>query len=553
MIHSDPTRIDPRMAGTPTASATTRSRWRALPADLLQQSCKRVGIAATVFASIWIVAFLMNTVVRHWLHWMPAKVMGPAALWPMPGNLVTGIGVAMSAVLAFAASRRSKSPERLLQLGLLYEIVTACLCAFLTHWIPVDLAGMRISWICLIVVAYPAIVPSTPLTTLVVSLIAASMDPLWLGVASLRGVPIENADAYALIWYLLPNYISVGLAVLSSHLITGLGRQVNKARELGAYQLEEMIGKGGMGEVYRAHHRLLARPSAIKLIRPEVLSAAMRSGGNVMIQRFKREAQAAASLRSPHTISLYDFGVTNDGTFYYVMELLEGADLDTLVKRFGPVPAARAIFLLRHVCHSLGEAHARGMIHRDIKPSNIHTCRLGLNVDFVKVLDFGLVKTNAAATRGETLLTAPDVTTGTPAYMAPEMALGEHDADHRVDIYALGCVGFWLLTGRLVFEADTPVKMMLQHIQTPAEPPSRYSELDVPRELDEVLLACLAKNPAERPADTAELSRRLAGIATAEPWTKERAEAWWDIHLPGSAPRTVLQDETPLATMEVAR
>jgi serine/threonine-protein kinase len=551
MIHSDPTRIDPRTAGTPTAGSATKSRWRALPPDVLEQSCKRVGIAAIVFASIWIVSFLMNTFVRYWLNWMPTKMLGPAALWPMPGNLVTGLGVGMSVALAFAAHRLSKQPEKLLQLGLLYEIATACLGAFLLHWIPVDLAQIRISWICLIVVAYPAIVPSTPRTTLVVSFIAATMDPLWLWVAALRGVPIENASAYTVIWYVLPNYISVGLAVLSSHLITGLGRKVNQARELGAYRLEEIIGKGGMGEVYRAHHRLLARPSAIKLIRPEALGAGAPSENNVMVQRFKREAQAAASLRSPHTISLYDFGVTNDGTFYYVMELLEGADLDTLVRRFGPVPAGRAIFLLRHACHSLGEAHARGMIHRDIKPSNIHTCRLGLNVDFVKVLDFGLVKTNAKAGGHETLLTSPEVTTGTPAYMAPEMALGDA-IDHRADIYALGCVGYWLLTGRLVFEAETPVKMMLQHIQNAPEPPSRVSELEIPRELDEILLACLAKSPADRPADTAELSRRLAQIPECDPWTKERAELWWDTNLPASAPRTVLREETPVATMQVA-
>ena len=168
------------------------------------------------------------------------------------------------------------------------------------------------------------------------------------------------------------------------------------------------------------------------------------------VERFRREAQAAAVLRSPHTIHLYDFGVTDDGVFYYVMELLDGADLETLVRRFGPLPAARAMFLLRHACRSLGEAHARGMVHRDIKPSNIFTCRLGLNVDFVKVLDFGLVKPARSYDQETMLVTARDVTTGTPAYMAPELALGESDVDARADIYALGCVGYWLLTGRLV-------------------------------------------------------------------------------------------------------
>src|SRR5258705_2295813 len=188
MIHSDAPRLDPQMPWTPSASAATKSRWRALPADVLEQSCKRVGIAATAFASIWIGTFLMNTVVRHLGHWMPTNMMGPQALWPMPGNLVTGIGIAMSVGLVFSATRPSKSSERLLQLGLLYEIATACLGAFLLHCIPVDLAATRLSSTCLIVLAYPTIVPSTPLTTLVVSFIAASMDPLWLGGAALRGV-----------------------------------------------------------------------------------------------------------------------------------------------------------------------------------------------------------------------------------------------------------------------------------------------------------------------------------------------------------------------------
>jgi len=245
--------------------------------------------------------------------------------------------------------------------------------------------------------------------------------------------------------------------------------------------------------------------------------------------------------------------VTDDGIFYFVMELLEGVDLETLTRRFGPVSAGRAVYLLRHACRSLKEAHARGMVHRDIKPSNIHTCRLGLHVDFVKVLDFGLVKTNVAQAQEETLLTSPDVTTGTPAFMAPEMALGENDIDHRVDIYALGCVGYWLLTGQLVFEADTAVKMMVQHIQSDPVPPSSRTEIDVPPELDRVILACLAKDPAKRPSSAGELERMLGEVPVSRAWTKERAEEWWEQHIPAAAPVTALRQETPLATVHVAR
>jgi serine/threonine-protein kinase len=194
------------------------------------------------------------------------------------------------------------------------------------------------------------------------------------------------------------------------------------------------------------------------------------------------------------------------------------------------------------------------LIHRDIKPSNIFTCRLGLNVDFVKVLDFGLVKHHREGEHAPTvLLTQPDVATGTPAYMAPEMALGERTVDGRADIYALGCVGHWLLTGKLVFEADTPVKMMLQHIQKEPEPASRFSEVEVPPELDRLLLRCLAKNPSDRPADTLTLASLLAEVPLREAWSKGRAEQWWDAHLPAAAPFTTLREETPVTAVHAVK
>jgi serine/threonine-protein kinase len=254
----------------------------------------------------------------------------------------------------------------------------------------------------------------------------------------------------------------------------------------------------------------------------------------VIVERFRREAEAAASLRSPHTISLYDFGVAQDGTFFLVMELLDGLDLETLVERFGPVPPERSVHLLRQACDSLAEAHARGLVHRDIKPSNIFTCRMGLAVDFVKVLDFGLVKAVGEGDGGSTLLTAPDSTTGTPAYIAPEVVRGDRVPDHRVDIYTLGCVAYWLLTGRLVFQAPNAIQLMYQHANATPVPPSQVSELDIPPALDSVILACLAKHPEERPQNAGDLARQLAAAVPGDRWNEERAHRWWDRHHPES-------------------
>jgi serine/threonine-protein kinase len=303
---------------------------------------------------------------------------------------------------------------------------------------------------------------------------------------------------------------------------------------LGNYRLGEEIGAGGMGRVFRAEHRLLGRPAAIKMIRPELVSDPSAEISAITRERFRREAQAAALLRSPHTIELYDFGVGRDGAFYHVMELLEGVSFDDLVRRFGPVPPARAVHLMIQACHSLGEAHARGLIHRDVKPSNLFAARVGLAVDFVKVLDFGLVtwSTPAASTDGR--LTAPNQATGTPAFIAPEVALGEEAVDRRADVYALGCVLYWLLTGRWVFEASNPLRMMQLHVVEPPEPPSRHAVEPVPAELDRLVLACLAKRPDERPADAGDLGRRLAALGLAERWSAERAGRWWGTHLPAA-------------------
>jgi serine/threonine-protein kinase len=287
-----------------------------------------------------------------------------------------------------------------------------------------------------------------------------------------------------------------------------------------------------MGEVWRAKHRMLARPAAIKLIRPAAVGSGPPEVSDDARRRFEREAQAIARLRSPHTVNLFDFGIASDGAFYYVMELLDGCDLESLVRRTGPVTAERAVYLLRQVCHSLSEAESCGLVHRDIKPANIFVSRYGEDYDFVKVLDFGIVKPARDQTETGTLMTQGHAIHGTPAFIAPEQALGRADLDGRADIYSTGCVAYWLLTGQLVFSGDTPMALLVHHAHTPPAPPSTRTELSIPEALDELVLACLAKDPAERPQSAKELSQRLAAVMSSNKWTQDHAREWWTRHQP---------------------
>jgi serine/threonine protein kinase len=315
------------------------------------------------------------------------------------------------------------------------------------------------------------------------------------------------------------------------------------ARELGSYRLVACLGRGGMGEVWKAEHRLLAREAAIKLINPE-LSAELAEEGRA---RFRREAETLASLRSRNTIEIFDYGVAEDGTFFYVMELLDGLDLESLSKSHGPQPAARVIQILLQACNSLAEAHDAGLVHRDIKPANLFLCRQADEVDVVKVLDFGLVRAQSAqlpsitgddstskkSLPAEAGLTQAGGLMGTPQYMAPEQALG-HELDGRADLYSLGCVAFYLLTGRPVFEADTPMRVMIAHVSS-APPDLRTLIADwIPPELETVLASCLAKSPDDRPASARALGALLRAIPVPQnkAWTEDRAQDWWQLHYP---------------------
>ena len=331
------------------------------------------------------------------------------------------------------------------------------------------------------------------------------------------------------------------LATIASRVLYGLRRQVAEASELGQYLLEERIGGGGMGEVWRARHRLLIRPAAIKLIRQQALGA-MASDPALLVRRFEREARATAALTSPHTVQLYDFGVAEDGRLYYVMELLDGLDLDTLVNQYGPLPAERVVHLLRQVCSALADAHANGLVHRDIKPANVVVSRAGTTFDFVKVLDFGLVKLDTARDSDTDLvkLSTDDSWSGTPGYMAPEVVLGAA-TDHRVDLYALGCVAYWLLTGVMVFEGENAMQVMMQHAQAEPRRPSQRVNVPIPAALEALIMECLEKDPGRRPASAELVSERLSAVPLTSEWTAERAEQWWATHQP--RPR----DERPVA------
>jgi serine/threonine-protein kinase len=331
----------------------------------------------------------------------------------------------------------------------------------------------------------------------------------------------------------LPNFFGAGIAIILSRYVYSLGKDVSKAREIGSYKLVELLGRGGMGEVWRAEHQFLARPAAIKLIQPAVLGGTDSNETTIVKRRFEREAQATAMLSSPHTIHLYDFGVGEDGAFYYVMELLDGVDLETLVDKYGPVSAERVGHLLDQVCSSLEEAHHSGLVHRDIKPANIYTCRYGMEYDFVKVLDFGIVKSREGPT-APTKLTNEGGISGTPGFMAPELVFG-NEVDARADIYAVGCVAYWLLTGKLVFEEDTHIATMLAHANKAPIPPSQRTEIEIPPQLEDLVMWCLEKDPQARPSSAGDIRRKISQDGLADSWTPERAEKWWRLHMPERA------------------
>ncbi|HEY4183021.1 MAG TPA: serine/threonine-protein kinase [Kofleriaceae bacterium] len=369
-----------------------------------------------------------------------------------------------------------------------------------------------------------ALVPSSPRRTLVYTALCG-LPPI---VCSLLIVPSEHggfilrsASSAAYPW--MPATLTMMWAFIVftctviSWVMYGLRKEVREARLLGQYVLEKKIGEGGMGEVYRARHGMMRRPSALKLLRPD-------NAGEGGVARFEREVQLTARLTHPNTITIFDYGRTDDGVFYYAMELLDGSNLQRIVSVTGNQPVGRVVRILSMACSALTEAHGIGLIHRDIKPANIILCTQGGERDVVKLLDFGLVK--EMKVDADVNLTGPSTLTGSPQYMAPEAIRAPESVDARTDIYALGAVAYFLLAGTELFNGKSVIEVCSQHLHQEPEPLSARG-VEVPPALEAVVLACLAKKPDDRPQSAAELRRRLEACSV-DGWDTGHAGAWWN-------------------------
>ena len=400
---------------------------------------------------------------------------------------------------------------------------------------------LPLSGMAMMVAIRAALIPSSPRRTIIVTaLFGAPMilvTTLVVPVAD-GGLAWRALDSGAYPWLPATTVLMWGFAIITctviSWVIYGLRAEVREARRLGQYVLERKLGEGGMGEVYRARHGMMRRPSAIKLLRAD-------RAGEIDLRRFEREVQQTARLTHPNTITIFDYGRTHDGVFYYAMELLDGATLQRIVSIDGAQPAGRVVRILAMMCGALTEAHGIGLIHRDIKPANIMLCTQGGERDVVKLLDFGLVKEFEVGR--EVNLTAASTVVGTPKYMAPESILDPDSVDVRTDIYAVGAVAYYLLAGVDVFDGKSIVEVCSQHLHQEPEPLSARG-LVIPAELEAIVLACLSKDPDRRPQSAAELRRRVEACPV-EPWDSAKALAWWREYQPD------LDDDAVQSTAEV--
>jgi eukaryotic-like serine/threonine-protein kinase len=484
----------------------------------------RLRMAALILCGAFAAFFARNIIFGSMAAPNEAAILVPHAL----------VGLVLGGIAAVLFARNCLSLARLRVL----EVVTFALPAAFLAWLQyaqichavtsstnveaaahVFLMLTVTPWLLLITI-YGLFIPNTWTRATAVILSMAVLPLAGTAAAATAGdvvhrVLIDEAGALsAVLW------IAIGsvTAVYGSHRFGRLRQDAFDAQHLGVYTLRQRLGAGGMGEVYLAEHHLLKRRAAIKLIRPE------RAGDPRAVARFESEVQAAARLTHPNTIEIYDYGRTDDGTFYYVMEFLPGMTLQEIVERYGPLPAGRVVHFLRQVCSALEEAHGRGLVHRDVKPGNIFAAERGGIYDFAKLLDFGLVKTSAPDAE-RVQVTMDGAVVGSPLFAAPEVTV-DRTFDARSDIYSLGATAFYLLTGRPLFDGTNPLKVLFAHANQ--EPP-RPSDVraDVPADLESIIMRCLAKRPEDRFGEVSELDSALAGCESAGSWTRADAARWW--------------------------
>jgi serine/threonine-protein kinase len=432
---------------------------------------------------------------------------------------VAGIGIA--ALAWFVASRARFGARGLRSLEAATTLVLAALVAGMASALPANSHPHMVAIVGVtnLLATRAVIVPSRATSSVVVGILAA-LPPL--AVAAFRTAPAPPLSQLVIVLFAV-TWLGVATAVtaITSSVIFGLRRRVHEAMRLGQYTLGDKVGQGGMGIVYKATHSMLRRPTAVKLLLPE-------RSADVDLARFEQEVQLTALLTHPNTVAIFDYGRTPEGIFYYAMEYLDGLALDEVVMRGGPMSPGRVIHVLRQVCGALAEAHAAGLVHRDIKPSNIVLCKRGGVSDVAKVVDFGLVKNRAAGADAQT--SAPDAVAGTPQYLSPEAIRTPQRVDGRSDLYAVGCVAYFLLCGRDVFEAETVVEICSEHLTAIPERPSRKLGAPLPADIEDVVLRCLEKDPAQRLQTAAALEGALAACDDADTWTSDQALAWWSLH-----------------------
>jgi eukaryotic-like serine/threonine-protein kinase len=531
--HAASTMTAPNAQRLPTFTVATQMKRIGDPRSLIEQAAERVPNSTLQFT----LGFLL-------FYGVCAASGSQAFVWHMPLHPepwipvpdLAALFVVVLGLVTFGIARGGRlSRQSLVDLHGLYEVIVCFGVALFENWspwMPGELPrSAPISTI--LIMVFPLVVPSTAGRQFISALAAACMTPLamYIGIRFNNG-SLPDPGAMVIIYGSLG--IAVLLAAFPSNAVHNSGyRQV--ASRLGSYTLQNPLGKGGMGEVWQARHDKIARPAAVKFVKPEALGANSPIGKSRLADRFEREARVIAGLRSPHTVQLYDFGIADDGTLYYVMEYLDGLSLDELVGLYGPLPVNRAIHMLRQVCLSLEEAHQLGLIHRDIKPANLQACMYGTEFDFIKVLDFGLV---SAASDHEVVELSADgevLITGTPAFVSPEVVAHQPIIDARADIYGVGCVAFWLLTGTLVFDAKNPSDIMAAHLHLVPPLVSECTSTSIPLSLERLIDRCLAKSPSQRPSSVLELVRELDAIIAGGDvleWTRADAERWWQVEKP---------------------